>query len=239
LGSFPFRHLRSAEQAHLRGMLRGLRGRHIVHLGDAFAELDAPHFERYTRIAWQRGSADVVSGSRNLPLTSDSVDVLVVPHVLETIASPESLLREAYRVLRPEGHIILSGFTPWSILGLVRAVGSRRACAPWNLTWHPAMRVVGWLEDHGFDRTAAPCATSGSGDSSVLVPLRQPIGGIHPVLRRAGGIYIVAARKRESRLRPLAARLRRRDVAVIGFAEASARSSVRRIDGSTNMSGDK
>ena len=40
---------------------------------------------------------------RQLPLASQSVDLVVLPHVLEFGADPHQILREAERVLMPEG----------------------------------------------------------------------------------------------------------------------------------------
>src|SRR3977135_1779466 len=45
-----------------------------------------------------------------LPLASQSIDLLALPHVLEFSAQPHALLREAERVLRAEGSIVISGF---------------------------------------------------------------------------------------------------------------------------------
>ena len=47
-----------------------------------------------------------------LPVESDSVDVVVLPHVLEFEPQAPQALREAARVLVPEGHLLLSGFNP-------------------------------------------------------------------------------------------------------------------------------
>ncbi|MBU6272863.1 MAG: methyltransferase domain-containing protein [Betaproteobacteria bacterium] len=52
-----------------------------------------------------------------LPFDSQSIDLLVLPHVLERAADPHAVLREADRVLRPEGHLILTGFNPVSLWG--------------------------------------------------------------------------------------------------------------------------
>ncbi len=54
----------------------------------------------------------------SLPLPAQSVDLLVLPHALELAADPHAALREAERVLVPEGRIIISGFNPVSLWGL-------------------------------------------------------------------------------------------------------------------------
>ena len=53
----------------------------------------------------------------NLPLDRQSVDLLILPHVLECSNNPHQVLREAERVLVPEGRLVITGFNPWSLWG--------------------------------------------------------------------------------------------------------------------------
>ena len=52
-----------------------------------------------------------------LPLPAQSVDLLAMPHALELAADPHAALREAERVLVPEGRLVISGFNPLSLWG--------------------------------------------------------------------------------------------------------------------------
>lgn len=63
-----------------------------------------------------------------LPLESDSVDVVIAHHSLEFAANPHQVLRELQRVLTPQGHLLIVGFNPYSLHGLatrLRAFGGR------------------------------------------------------------------------------------------------------------------
>ena len=60
-----------------------------------------------------------------LPLASQSVDLVVLPHVLEFHAEPHEMLREADRVMMPEGQLVISGFNTASLWGLRQLFASR------------------------------------------------------------------------------------------------------------------
>lgn len=61
-----------------------------------------------------------------LPFASQSMDLVVLPHVLEFSTDPHQVLREVERVLIPEGQVIICGFNPASLWGarhVLRRVG--------------------------------------------------------------------------------------------------------------------
>jgi SAM-dependent methyltransferase len=52
-----------------------------------------------------------------LPFAENSLDLLILPHSLELSPDPHATLREAERVLVPEGKLIICGFNPFSLWG--------------------------------------------------------------------------------------------------------------------------
>ncbi len=52
-----------------------------------------------------------------LPFAENSMDLLILPHSLELSPDPHATLREAERVLMPEGKLIICGFNPLSLWG--------------------------------------------------------------------------------------------------------------------------
>jgi SAM-dependent methyltransferase len=55
---------------------------------------------------------------RMLPFATNSIDLIICPHLLEFVPNYETLLREFYRVLIPKGKLIISNFNRSSFLGL-------------------------------------------------------------------------------------------------------------------------
>jgi len=75
-----------------------------------------------------RREAALVARFDELPFASQSIDLLVLPHVLEFAQEPHRVLREVDRVLVPEGQLVLTGFNPASIWGArhwMRRIGVR------------------------------------------------------------------------------------------------------------------
>ena len=55
-----------------------------------------------------------------LPFPEASLDLVVLPHTLDSHAHPHAVLREVARVLVPGGRVALSGFNPASLWGIRR-----------------------------------------------------------------------------------------------------------------------
>lgn len=60
---------------------------------------------------------DFAAHSVALPFQADSLDLLVMPHSLELSLDAHASLREAERVLVPEGHLVITGINPTSLWG--------------------------------------------------------------------------------------------------------------------------
>jgi SAM-dependent methyltransferase len=61
-----------------------------------------------------------------LPLDSQSLDLIVLPHTLELARDAHLALSEVARVLRPEGRVVILGFNPNSLWGLRQRCGHLR-----------------------------------------------------------------------------------------------------------------
>jgi SAM-dependent methyltransferase len=78
------------------------------------------------------GVSEVRSDLHYLPFAANSIDLVVMPHTLEFDANPHQVLREVERVLVPEGHVIVTGFNPFSLWGAKRKLSRREALPPWR-----------------------------------------------------------------------------------------------------------
>ncbi|MFM0737069.1 class I SAM-dependent methyltransferase [Paraburkholderia xenovorans] len=89
----------------------------------------------------------------DLPFEAQSVDLIVMPHTLEFTSDPHRLLREAERVLMPEGQLIILGFNSLSLWGARQSVGkvTGRPFVPSAVDLIAFTRLKDWIKLLGFD----------------------------------------------------------------------------------------
>jgi len=187
---------------------------------------------RFT-LALDAGAA-LTADPLQLPLAGQSIDLLALPHGLELTADPRHVLREAERVLMPEGQLVISGFNPLSAWGLrhslIRERRRRAAGAPWDARFIGLLRLKDWLHLLGFELNG--------GRFGCYAPPFQSAHWLErfgfmenagarwwPIL---GGVYVVRAVKRVQGLRVIAPawrkeRARRRALAPMPQRNGSAR----------------
>jgi SAM-dependent methyltransferase len=69
------------------------------------------------------GEAPTVFGRiHRLPVATDSIDVVILPHTLDFSQRQPEILREVHRVLRSDGHLIVLGFMRGGLWGLRRLI---------------------------------------------------------------------------------------------------------------------
>lgn len=132
-------------------MVADLFGYHAVQIG-----LPECAFLRANRIPYRihcarYGDAAVLGNADALPFATGSLDLVLLPHILEFSAQPHQVLREVERVLMPEGSVIISGFNPFSLWGLHRLAARRGGQFPWRGQYLSVRRIKDWLALLGFD----------------------------------------------------------------------------------------
>jgi SAM-dependent methyltransferase len=202
--------LLAQEQACLEQMAASVFGYHAVQIG-----VTSPHFELLrqsparNRILLDSGSwqpaVHIRADPRFLPLASDSIDGVMLPHTLDFSPDPHQLVREVERILIPEGKVVLSGFNPWSLWGVSRLFHRRWGRMPWCGHFFSPKRVQDWFSLLGFDL-----------EEMVYLHYRPPMHNqmlmqklhfMERVGRRAwpmlGGVYVMQAVKRTATMTPI------------------------------------
>ena len=198
-------YLLEKEQAYLDDVTPDVFGFHAAQIGMPNVDL-----LRESRIAHRMRIAaadrpDLYAKGHELPLATQSVDLVVLPHVLEFAAGPHEILREVDRVMMPEGRLVIMGFNPWSLWGLRSSLGFARDEYPWNGRFVSLLRVKDWLALLGFDVNAGRLVGYAPPFKSEKV--RRRFGFMEPAGDRwwavGGAVYMLQAVKRVRGMRLL------------------------------------
>jgi SAM-dependent methyltransferase len=198
-------YLLEKEQAYLDDVTPDVFGFHALQVG-------MPHVDllRESRIAHRMRVAptdrpDIYAKSHELPVATQSIDLVLLPHVLEFAARPHDVLREVDRVMMPEGRLVIVGFNPWSLWGLRSSIGFSRDQVPWNGRFVSLLRVKDWLALLGFDVNAGRLV--GYAPPFDNPNVRRRFGFMEPAGDRwwavGGAVYMLQAIKRVRGMRLL------------------------------------
>jgi SAM-dependent methyltransferase len=169
-------YLQSREQAYFDQTLADIFGYQALQIG-----LPESPFLRSSRITTRcsvdlEEPAPVLADPHWLPFAENSTDLIVLPHALEFTDEPHQLLREIYRVMRPEGQLLIAGFNPLSLFGAKRYFG-REQSMPWNGNFITLYRLKDWLALLGFEvaggRLGASAAVQAGKVAQALRLLRK------------------------------------------------------------------
>ena len=151
-----------------------------------------------------------------LPLRNGCIDALVLHHTLELSSDPRAALREATRVLKPGGQMVICAFNKLGLFSCFRAV----AAVPSD--YINPIRLKDWLDVLGFESVVA----------TEHRLYRPPLGldqfdaprwdSARGLIRRfalpAGNIFVVHVRKKSLSMHPDWQAEPRRRVALAGAA---------------------
>jgi len=167
----------------------------------------------------------VVHDFAELPFATQSLDLVVLPHVLEFAAEPHQVLREVDRVLIPEGRVIVCGFNPASLWGVRQYAGrmTRSHFLPRHGEFISFPRMKDWLKllnmevgQGYFGCYAPPCRTE---------RWLNRFGFMERAGQRwwpyLGAVYIIHAIKRVKGMRLVGPAFTRKPATVVGGVPAA------------------
>ncbi len=219
------------ESSILDQLLSGLFGYHLLQISVTDVELfsESPVGHKFSMGISQNDLNPFVGSAQDLPFQNDSVDVVLLHHVLDFFDAPQHILREACRVSIPAGYLVITGFNPWSMWGFLKHATGWRGRAPFNGKFIRPGRLLDWLTlldfkiDHAiyglysfpFDAQKQPRSsdfsqglsrnTSWPFGSVYVIVARKQVGGvtpIRPVWRKQRRLGNISAIRPTSSVRP-------------------------------------
>ncbi len=221
LESMPGEQFVMAEKALLDRQLERLFGMHLMQLSALPAvslfdkspvnhcfSLDRPVLA--TELQKDSRSAGITD-FEYLPLDQHSVDVAVIHHVLEFSADPHAILREAARVVRPDGQLIVVLFNPWSLLSaqqLLRRLFKKKS---WLARPISAQKMSDWLRllDFSVESIEYVWHTPAVKNARMLKALRKLDLPLAKMARPLGGATVLSVKKRNVTMTPVKKRWRK------------------------------
>ncbi len=147
----------------------------------------------------------IACSAESLPIATDSIDVAVLPHVLEFSKDPHQLLREMDRILIDDGHVVIIGINRFSLWGLWHLFLCWWNEIPWSGRLISIPRLKDWLSLLDFD-------VKNVHYSFYAPPLKNPklLNKCLPLERLGrycwpifGGLYVIVGNKRVVPLNPI------------------------------------
>ncbi len=147
-----------------REALTHVYGMHLMQLGLAKANFAKQAKDIHHPFVMEIGTHDeqswaVVEGEDiALPIATETLSVVILPHLLEYSADPHQVLREVTRVLIEDGEVIIYGFSPWSFMGLISRIralsrGHGTPSGPGKISgsYLSRKKVMDWLSLLGYE----------------------------------------------------------------------------------------
>lgn len=194
-------YFRDALTQQLQPYLGKLYGFHMLKLGNLSAEINTEHcaISHQVNVGSEGELLQVLAHPTQLPFESKSIDACLLAHTLAWSQDPHRVLREVDRVLIDDGWMIISGFNPFSLLGISKALPGIQRKAPWSGRMFSQMRLLDWLSLLNYEvvyRTRFQ-----------VVPWHRQGGKVISThLPALGCLNIVVARKRTFPLTPTKAK---------------------------------
>ncbi len=207
------RRMLALQSAWLQNQIGHLNGHHLMYHGLDFDVgcLNTSPIKHKFRMAlpWQQDiiKADAWMTSSDWPLPDQSIDTVVMQHSLDFTRRPHQMIREASRVLVPNGNIVIIGFNPWSWWGGVRTLMQFASDMPWVANMVSMGRLKDWLTL--LDFTVTDSATLGHLWPITVLPSKfsQRVDSVlagGPALM--GNFYMLVAQKTTLGVTPLSSK---------------------------------
>lgn len=141
-------------------------------------------------------SVRVCANSYQLPIQSETIDLVLLPHLLEFDAYRFQTMREIERVMKPEADIIIINFNPLNIWVRMQILWDKKLSDSWRAHFITRSRILDWLKLLNFEVKTTYEFTL---DSILTTPEQFKLGK-RTVFSMA---YAVRAVKRQYTLIPL------------------------------------
>ncbi|GLR69495.1 methyltransferase domain-containing protein [Agaribacter marinus] len=194
-------------ERELAPVVERLFGYYLLKVGALSSELTlatSPIKHKFNFSANISESTQLCGKSNQLPIQNNSVDVFVVLAELDFAQDPHQIVREIDRSITSNGHVVIAGFNPFSLAGIMKYLPINRNNLLHQGRFFTAARVKDWLQLLDFEVIQQEQVIY----SSLF--MRKRLGEHSRIMRWCkrycpwfSSMYIIVARKREIPLSPI------------------------------------
>lgn len=179
-------------------------GYYLLKVGNLSCQLEtnSARLRHQITVGAEVSAPQIIADADALPIAAASVDAILLSHCLEFQVDPHHVIREAHRVLIGDGYLLLTGFNPYSMLGICRHFPWLTPDLPRQGHFFSAARIKDWLHLIGFEVLSEERFFC-----SALLAAEYRQGRwqrfSERYLRYFAASYLIVARKRELPLTPI------------------------------------
>jgi len=199
--------VRAELESVLEPIMQRIFGYYLVKLGNLSSELaihSSPIKQQFNVSETLSDTSHVNAKSCLLPLQNNSVDAFLLAAELDFAQDPHQILREIDRAITCNGHIVIAGFNPLSMAGIMKYLPINRKNVLHQGRFFTAARIKDWLQLLEFEVIQHEHVVY----SSLFMSSKLNHGSrIQKWSKRYlpwfSGMYVLVARKREVPLSPV------------------------------------
>jgi len=191
----------------LQQILSRIFGYHLLYSGDTrlVDVVKASSIKYKVFLNSKNAGSQLCSNIHSLPIQTNSTDLVILQHSLDNENDPFQILREASRVILPNGSLVVIGFNPLSLWGIWKLSMWFSVKPPWTQRFISPYRLSEWLDVLDFD-------VIGYESASFVPPIsfgsrNFVLNGLDSLLAKTlpqrGGFYLLVAKKRVSCITPI------------------------------------
>jgi SAM-dependent methyltransferase len=191
----------------LEPIVERIFGYYLVKVGSLSSQISLPtcpiknqfscalHVENYNHVC---------AKSAKLPFQNNSVDAFVILGELDFAQDPHQIIREIDRAITADGRVVIAGFNPFSIAGIIKYLPINRKNILHEGRFFTASRIKDWLQLLNFEIVHQENLIYSSLFMSKRLNSQSAIQQLcKRYLPGLSSMYIIEARKREIPLTPI------------------------------------
>ncbi len=210
--------LQQAESNIINDRLQYCFGQHLIKVGRLSSAIQTPsslidHQINLVSSIDVNESFGLVTEFDEIAIQSNSIDAIIVNHVIEYCADPHQVLRELHRILLPNGNMVISIFNPFSFLLFYKFLPGGQYHNFKHGRFFSVGRIKDWMDLLGFEVVdEQKLFFSKLGQESETLDASTWPKIVKSVLPWCAGVTVLTVKKREWPLTPIRPRLRYKTV---------------------------